>query len=195
MTFLREQWKRVHNWIEAGDLILPLIIISIAHYAAVLERKDLWFVAFAIGVLIDLASYRLVKAAIRYGGWFWLEAIVMSAFAFAFHLEFYVSGIEWFYPMAAAAIPTCLVFLASLSVKERWEAKSRVASPQGSQSTVFAAQTAPQVSQKKYVCERCEKIFDKQTSFAAHKRHCRGDSTNGGNGHAQNAPHAERVTA
>jgi len=115
--------NKVRQWVEGGDLILPLIVISVAHYAAVLEKKDFWFVAFAIGVLIDLASYRLVKAAIEHGGWFWVEALVMSLFAFAFHLEFYVGGVEWFYPMAAAAIPTCLIFLAHLSVVEHWERK------------------------------------------------------------------------
>jgi len=118
-------WRAVQHWVEQGDLILPIIIISVAHYAAVLERKDFWFIAFAIGVLVDLAGYRLVKAAIKYSGWFWLAALVMSGFAFAFHLEFYVGGAGWFYPMAAAAIPACIIFLAHLSVRERWELRAR----------------------------------------------------------------------
>ena len=67
---VHETWRAVQHWVEQGDLILPIIIISVAHYAAVLERKDFWFIAFAIGVLVDLAGYRLVKAAIKYSGWF-----------------------------------------------------------------------------------------------------------------------------
>lgn len=117
-------WRKVLNWIETGDLILPVVAVSAAHYAVVLAGKDLWFIAFVIGVLVDLGHYRIIKAAIRYGGWFYVAALVMTALAFGFHLAFYGGG-DWRDLMAAAAMPICIMFLAGLSVKERWATRTK----------------------------------------------------------------------
>lgn len=117
-------WRKALNWIETGDLILPVVAVSAAHYAAVLNGKDLWFIAFIVGVLVDLGHYRIIKAAIRYGGWFYGAALVMTALAFGFHLAFYGGG-DWRDLMAAAAMPICIMFLAGLSVKERWAMRTK----------------------------------------------------------------------
>ncbi len=124
MGGLERLLKSALNWIETGDLILPVVVVSAAHYAIVLSAHDFWFIAFVIGVLVDLGHYRIVKAAIRFGKWFWFAALIMTMLAFGFHLAFYGDNGDWREWMYSAAIPIVIVFLAALSVRERWAAKA-----------------------------------------------------------------------
>lgn len=126
---LNEPRKLALNWIERGDLIMPIVIVSAAHYVIVLSEKDYGLVAAIIGVLVDLGHYRLVKSAINVQtkttrsmtlwGMTVLGAVVMTFFAFGFHFIFY-KGEGWEPWVQAAVIPTIIIFLGVLSVRERW---------------------------------------------------------------------------
>lgn len=114
--------RRAVHYFERGDLIPLMLIVSIPHYALALQGRDMLIVAVGIGLAMDLGQYRVVKAAIRYGGNWWYAAILLTAIALGYHMFYY--GGDWFTAfILAAPLPLLIIFLAALSVKERWGAK------------------------------------------------------------------------
>lgn len=116
-TFLGAALNAAINWLEHGDLVLVMVIVSAVHYAVVLNGRDHWFVAVIIGLLVDLGHYRWVRAAARYDGGKtgqivtrWTFAIVMTAISFAYHWRYY-GGDIWL----AAPIPLLIASLAWLA--------------------------------------------------------------------------------
>ena len=61
-------WHAFTAWLESGDLVPLLVIVSAAHYVKVLSGKDDWYIAVPLGILIDLGVYRSVIIAARYNG-------------------------------------------------------------------------------------------------------------------------------
>ena len=163
-------WKKAHAWIETGDYILPMILVSVAHYIGVLAGRDLMPVAAAIGLLVDLGHYRLVKAALKFGAWFWLAALGMTVIAFGYHFAFYsVAGADLLEAaLLAVPIPFLIITLAGLSVKERWARKFAESAAQGSQDARKETQSTPQ---SVFACGLCGAEFPKQQGLAAHIRH------------------------
>ncbi len=123
ILFLGNFTRRAVHYFERGDLIPLMLIVSIPHYALALQGRDLLIVAIGIGLAMDLGQYRVVKAAIRYGGNWWFAAILLTAIALGYHMFYY--GGDWFTAfILAAPLPLLIIFLAALSVKERWGAKA-----------------------------------------------------------------------
>lgn len=55
---MRKLWSRLVNWLENGDLVPIVILVSIPHYVRVLAEWEWMFVAASLGFLIDLGHYR-----------------------------------------------------------------------------------------------------------------------------------------
>ena len=96
MKRLTSIFQSVVKWFEFGDLVPLLVTVSAVHYVDVLASKDQWYVAVAIGLLVDLGHYRWVRAAARYNGSFkwggftrWLFAILMTVVSLVYHERFY----------------------------------------------------------------------------------------------------------
>lgn len=126
---IKRIWNLALQYIESGDLILPVVLVSAAHYGVALTGKDFWIIAFVIGVLVDLGHYRTVKAAIKYSreridARWWIAALVMTGLAFGFHFAFYNDKGDWRELLFSIAIPLVIVILAALSVKENWAGKA-----------------------------------------------------------------------
>lgn len=118
-------WNRIHKWIETGDLIPLLIAVSVAHYVDVLRARDFVLVAAFIGVLVDLGQYRLLKASLKKGGWWWIPTGIMTVIALGYHYAFYTlagAGVGEAL-LLAAPIPFLIIALAALSVRENWQAR------------------------------------------------------------------------
>jgi hypothetical protein len=112
-------WRAAVNWFEAGDLVPLLVLVSAVHYAAVLASKDFWAVAVAIGLLVDLGHYRVVRVAVRYqgdNGWQrlarWAIAIGMTAVSLNYHQRYYL---DWW---LSAPLPLLIAALAWLQQVE-----------------------------------------------------------------------------
>jgi hypothetical protein len=96
VTRLSSAWRWAVAWFEHGDLVPLLVIVSAVHYAAVLAGRDLWPVAVAIGLLVDLGHYRTIRRATHYQGdsraalyTRWAIAGVMTAISFGYHQRYY----------------------------------------------------------------------------------------------------------
>jgi uncharacterized membrane protein len=109
--------KRIVDWFEHGDLVPLAVIISVAHYGPVLAAHgENLYVAWAVGVLIDLLHFRSVRYA--FSSRTWLAGMVAAAttvMAMGYHLRFY--GGDW---LLALPIPIGIAILAwHASEKER----------------------------------------------------------------------------
>ena len=120
-TFARTYKSAVH-YFETGDLIPFLIFVSVFHFIGALQSYDAMPVAIAVGIGVDVGMYRIVKAALRYGGrrW-WMAAIVVSLFSYGYHVEYYKSAPNGW--MLAAPLPVLVIMLAALSHKENYAAR------------------------------------------------------------------------
>lgn len=121
---IRKQWNRLVNWLENGDLVPLVIIVSIPHYINVLAEWEWWYVASALGVLVDLGHYRTIKAFLKKGGWFWMWALTFVSLGF--HIGFYSFAGAGDWAWALGFVPPILLFaLAYLSYNERWGDKTK----------------------------------------------------------------------
>jgi hypothetical protein len=114
MRRLVTMWAALLNWFHRGDLVPLLIVVSAVHYAVVLQGRDYWPVAIAIGTLVDLGHYRTVLIAVRYTGdnkWQriarWAVALTLTAVSLSYHWRFY--GGDW---LLAAPMPLLIATLA-----------------------------------------------------------------------------------
>ncbi len=115
--------NRLIHYFETGDLIPLMIVVSIPHYIGALDGHDVLYVAVAIALAVDVGQYRLVKAALKYGGNWWYAAGAVTLLSFFFHLEYY-GGWTWDAFVRAAPLPFLIIILAALSVKENWARKT-----------------------------------------------------------------------
>ena len=93
---MKNIWNKLTNWFEYGDLVPLIVIVSAAHYIAILKDNDPLYSAIAIGILVDLGHYRTVRAAVRYqskflfrGFWRWLIAAGMTTISLNYHQRYY----------------------------------------------------------------------------------------------------------
>jgi hypothetical protein len=165
-SFLSRLWSYLVNWFERADLVPLLVIVSAVHYAAVLNGKDIWPVAVAIGLLVDLGHYRTVRAAVRYSGSFWhavarwLIAAGMTALSLNYHQRFYE---DWW---LSVPLPLLIAALAWLQ---------QVDSRAGPRKPAEASQVEPDQSQQPSQPERnlvcsCGYRARSLAALNAHKR-------------------------
>lgn len=113
---MKNALKYIKDWFEHGDLIPLLVLVSAAHYMVILQEHDASLVAVAIGLLVDLGHYRVVRAAVRYNHSFkgsvvrWIIVLAMTAVAFSYHWRFYEGDI-----LLAAPVPLLIAVLAWLA--------------------------------------------------------------------------------
>jgi DNA-binding transcriptional ArsR family regulator len=95
-------WALLLRFLEQGDLVPLMVIVSAAHYIEVLAKHDQFVSALAIGTLVDVGHFRSVIIAVRYNGdrrrerWArWAVAVVMTALSLGYHLTFYGAGNWW----------------------------------------------------------------------------------------------------
>lgn len=101
--------KALTQWFEEGDLTPLAVIISVAHYGPVLvAHGEHWFVAWAVGALIDLLHFRSIRHFTRnlsvMSG---IVALATTLMASMYHLRFYEN--DW---LLALPIPVGIAVLA-----------------------------------------------------------------------------------
>jgi len=96
MNWIKSSWSAINDYLEYGDLVPFLVLVSAVHYAVILAGKDYWLVAVAIGLLVDLGHFRTIRAAFRYTGddrrqqfARWLIALVMTGISLTYHQRYY----------------------------------------------------------------------------------------------------------
>ncbi len=114
--------RRFVSYIEGGDLIPIILLVSIPHYVDVLRGYDYWYVAVPIGFVLDVGQFRSIKAFIRGGSLAWVSILTVASLAF--HTWFYsLRGAGWA-SIILGLVPVVLIaFLAYLSRKERLDVK------------------------------------------------------------------------
>ncbi len=118
---LTRYYKTTLHYFESGDLVLFLVVISVFHFVGALAKYDPAPVALAVGIAVDVGVYRLVKASLKFGGWWWLAAVALGVVSYGYHVEYYsASPNAW---LLAAPLPALIVLLAALSHRERYAEK------------------------------------------------------------------------
>lgn len=174
-------WRIAVNWFETGDLVPLLVIISAVHYAAVLAGKDAWPVAIAIGLLVDLGHYRVVRVAVRYQGdnrWQrlarWAIAISMTAVSLNYHQRYYE---DWWLSAPLPLLIAALAWLQQVEPHKREDAPMRVI--RQTAPVLPTVQTTPQLPENTpdaphkhalYACSVCGEEFDTSPKKALHMR-------------------------
>ena len=137
--------KSVLHYFETGDLVPFLVVVSIAHFVGALANRDALPVALAVGIAVDVGMYRVIKAALKHGAWWWLAAILVTVMSFAYHLEYY--GVAWQNVLFAAPLPLLIIMLAALSHQEKWSTNlargTKAARPENANGTPTAAPVEP----------------------------------------------------
>lgn len=117
-------WTKLVNWFENGDLMPPIILVSVPHYAHVLSGYDWWPVAAVVGFLVDISHYRTIKSYLKDHGKFWM--IILTVMSFGFHFGFYFMGGAGLASIFfAAAVPIVIFALSFISKNERLGEKAR----------------------------------------------------------------------
>jgi len=135
---IQDAWNSFTRYLESGDLIPLLILVSAGHYVYVLQDYEHWLTAGAIGLLIDLGHYRSIRIAARYTGdkgkekiARWAVVTVLTVIALYYHRLFYD---DW---LLAAPIPILIGALAYFERKrtntERRTSERAVAQPRTEQ--------------------------------------------------------------
>lgn len=173
-------WRAAVNWFETGDLVPLLVLVSAVHYAAVLASKDYWAVAVAIGLLVDLGHYRVVRVAVRYAGdngWQrlarWAIAIGMTAVSLNYHQRYYQ---DWW---LSAPLPLLIAALAWLQQVEPRKVAPVVRIMREDTPALPAHEIKPQLPEitpnapqkhALYACAVCGQQFDTSPKKALHMR-------------------------
>lgn len=102
-------FRKALDWFEEGDLVPLAVVISVAHYGPVLAAHgENLYVAWVVGVLIDLLHFRSVRYAFASRHWLaGLVAVATTLMATGYHLRFY--GGDW---LLALPIPLGIAILA-----------------------------------------------------------------------------------
>lgn len=142
---MKRLWHAVLEWFEYGDLVPFIVIVSAVHFSTILTGHDVAPVAVMIGILVDLGTYRWVRAATRYQVGKqkskrakvakqrqliirWSLAIGMSVISFLYHLRFYGD--------LALAIPLPLLVISLAWLAETDKRKGNEANRLVSQVTI-----------------------------------------------------------
>lgn len=112
------------DYIENGDILLPVILIAVVHYAYALSYYDFFPVAAAIGFLVDIGHYRTVKLYFEGKNPFW--AIVLTIWSFFMHWYYYhKAGAEIWAVAFAATIPLVIFALGWITKTQKLDEKLR----------------------------------------------------------------------
>ena len=180
---MNKLWQSIVNWFEHGDLVPLLVLVSAIHYIDVLGNKDKWFVAVAIGLLVDLGHYRWVRAAARYTGSFrwggftrWVFALAMTCVSLVYHERFYTD--LWF----SIPLPFLIASLAWLSKVDANVGKrtvSELSAKQAKLKTPKSLSSAKSSEPPAFLCDWCGetktqkgKPFANVQQVSGHKAHC-----------------------
>ena len=119
---MKNLWNTLVNWLENGDIIPPLIAVSVFHYIYVLAEYEWWPIAAIISFLTDLGHYRTIKSYLKKKGWLWM--VILTVISFGFHVAFYALGGAggWAWPLGLV-VPVLIFALSNLSHSERWGTK------------------------------------------------------------------------
>ena len=144
MMQIQEYWSKIVNWLENGDLVPWLIIVSVPHYVNVLASFEHAVVAAVLGFLVDLGHYRTIKSYLLGKGWLWM--VVLTFVSFGFHVGFYAVNDAGFWAWILGPVVPIIIFaLANLAHKERWGAKAQRAARSGNlpatRTGIITAQT------------------------------------------------------
>jgi len=125
-------WAKSKHWLENGDLVPLLVIVSVFHYPVVLAQRDHIISAIAIGVLVDIGHYRFVRAAVRYTGSAYLQlavrwggSAILTAISLVYQLRYYDGDLALALPIPALIIG--IAVLMKLDEHLRRSEKSEVA--------------------------------------------------------------------
>jgi len=183
MIVIGKVWKSITTWLEHGDLVPLIILVSAYHYATILRQYDAWLSAVAIGTLVDLGHYRLVRLAVRYTGsdnrerfarWFFV--LVLTAVALNYQQRFYN---DWW---LSVPLPALIVSLAWLSQRDERTGQRRQASPVIATVTISepASEPSETVSEivpagaASYICKVCGDDFNNRFALSGHMRKHKG---------------------
>jgi len=172
---IKSAWQWLVDWLEYGDLVPLLVLVSAFHYAAILKDRDALPVAIALGLIVDLGHFRTIRAAFRYSGEdrrhklsLWGIALVMTAVSFAYHQRYYQDF--WL----SAPIPFLIAALAWLQKvdKRGMRGKPDAIIPKRDMSHTDVSQndTTHDTTHKTYICQVCGENFGKSTALALHNR-------------------------
>jgi len=174
LTRITAAWKALVHWFEFGDLLPLLIIVSAAHYIAILSDHDYWPVAVAIGILVDLGHYRWVRAAARYTGGDkrqlitrWLFAILLTVISFAYHQRFYQ---DYWLSIPLPLLIASLAWLGEVDkrIGKRLPAEQSETKPQAIEPPTKPSEPDPQ-PEPQYICS-CGYVAKSQNALNAHNR-------------------------
>ncbi len=144
IDFFKRAYNAIVEWVERGDLVPLIILVSIPHYINVMGRFDYWGVAVAMGILTDLGHYRTIlvylKSTVgRFASLFWMS--VLTFISYGFHVGFYTLGNfapqPW--PWILGAVPPVLIFaMAYISKREKWYIRGKTATAGSAEQPTIA---------------------------------------------------------
>lgn len=179
-------WNWLVWWFERGDLVPLLVVVSSVHYMSILAGKDVWPVAVAIGILVDLGHFRTIRAAFRYEVkpkhkaarflWIayrrtiypanlymrWAIALAMTGISLAYHQRYYN---DWW---LSAPIPFLIAALAWLQKVDRSKPAQSEAKKQN--APIHADHAEPMRASSAHLCAQCGEPQNSQQALAAHMR-------------------------
>ena len=187
---LSKAWKAIFEYLEHGNLVILIVLVSAVHYALILQTWDTIAVAIAIGLMVDLGHYRTVKAAVRYrtrnATFFirWAMALFFTGIAISYQMIYYDGDIRFALPL-----PLLIVGLAWLSeTNKAVGTKRKSAKRKPAQRTPAPKPTKrkPKRMVGKIPCPDCGKMVSGQPGLAGHKQHCPAVNVNGRKGERVN---------
>lgn len=184
LTWIAAAARWLVRWFEDGDLVPLLVIVSAAHYIAILSAVDPWFVALPLGVLVDLGHYRAVNIAARYSrsDWRqyavrWFVAAALTVISGAYHLRYY--GGDWALALPIPALIVALAYFRRMdarpAAKPAQPAPAEVTKPAEMRASAEESKphAAPGNGHRRYDCPLCGRTCESQPQYAAHLRQCR----------------------
>ncbi len=162
-------WQRLAGFFESGDLVPFAVITSIWHFVQTLiAYNEVWFVAIAQGVFVDMLHFRTVRMAVRNKSrTAALIAILTTVMSYAFHILFYAhDGLLLVDFLLAAPLPLGIPILAWQQEVKNEPAVKRLESSLND-SEALAARLESKVKHlesKAKELERAKKLHDKMIS-------------------------------
>lgn len=179
-------WHALLNWLEHGDLVPWMVIVSAVHYSVILQAHDNPVTATAIGLMVDLGHFRTVRAAVRYSPAKakskrakastkrealarWTMAAFMTVVSVVYQQRFYED--LWL----SLPLPLLIASLAWLQQKDQRTGTK----PKAEKSTVEPATSelapAPAKAERlevAFICGGCGFSGTSQNALNAHQRAC-----------------------
>jgi len=151
---MKQLFRSVMNWLENGDFLLAIILVSVAHYTLVLRAYDWWPIAAFLGFSIDLSNYRAIKLYLKDKGSALM--VVTSIVSLAFHIAFYAMGRAGLWSgLLGSAVPIAIFCMAYIAKVERLDAKAAkavaVVAPNDANETRTDANDAPAIDKDSFI--------------------------------------------